>query len=126
MINIPRVGLLVLVGAISLALILFSLQAYSQWIQMGADLELANGRIALLQSASEANVKTIQDLQDQQLRDAAALTGLAEDLEAIRRKAGETQKAVKNLEVTDESVNTYLRQHVPDSLRRVLNDRTYH
>lgn len=126
MINIPRVGLLVLVGAISLALILFSLQAYSQWIQMGADLELANGRIALLQSASETNVKTIQDLQDQQLRDAAALTGLAEDLEAIRRKAGETQKAVKNLEVTDESVNTYLRQHVPDSLRRVLNDRTYH
>ncbi len=126
MINIPRVGLLVLVGAISLALILFSLQAYSQWIQMGADLELANGRIALLQSASETNVKTIQDLQDQQLRDAVALTGLAEDLEAIRRKAGETQKAVKNLEVTDESVNTYLRQHVPDSLRRVLNDRTYH
>ncbi len=126
MINIPRVGLLVLVGAISLALILFSLQAYSQWIQMGADLELANGRIALLQSASEANVKTIQDLQDQQLRDAAALTGLAEDLEAIRRKAGETQKAVKTLEVTDESVNTYLHQHVPDSLRRVLNDRTYH
>lgn len=126
MINIPRVGLLVLVGAISLALILFSLQAYSQWIQMGADLELANGRIALLQSASETNVKTIQDLQDQQLRDAAALTGLAEDLEAIRRKAGETQKAVKTLEVTDESVNTYLRQHVPDSLRRVLNDRTYH
>lgn len=126
MINIPRVGLLVLVGAISLALILFSLQAYSQWIQMGADLELANGRIALLQSASETNVKTIQDLQDQQLRDAAALTGLAEDLEAIRRKAGETQKAIKNLEVTDESVNTYLRQHVPDSLRRVLNDRTYH
>lgn len=126
MINIPRVGLLVLVGAISLALILFSLQAYSQWIQMGADLELANGRIALLQSASETNVKTIQDLQDQQLRDAAALTGLAEDLEAVRRKAGETQKAIKNLEVTDESVNTYLRQHVPDSLRRVLNDRTYH
>lgn len=126
MINIPRVGLLVLVGAISLALILFSLQAYSQWIQMGADLELANGHIALLQSASETNVKTIQDLQDQQLRDAVALTGLAEDLEAIRRKAGETQKAVKNLEVTDESVNTYLRQHVPDSLRRVLNDRTYH
>lgn len=126
MINIPRVGLLVLVGAISLALILFSLQAYSQWIQMGTDLELANGRIALLQSASETNIKTIQDLQDQQLRDAAALTGLAEDLEAIRRKAGETQKAVKNLEVTDESVNTYLRQHVPDSLRRVLNDRTYH
>lgn len=126
MINVPRVGLLVLVGAISLALILFSLQAYSQWIQMGADLELANGRIALLQSASETNVKTIQDLQDQQLRDAVALTGLAEDLEAIRRKAGETQKAVKNLEVTDESVNTYLRQHVPDSLRRVLNDRTYH
>lgn len=126
MINIPRVGLLVLVGAISLALILFSLQAYSQWIQMGTDLELANGRIALLQSASETNVKTIQDLQDQQLRDAAALTGLAEDLEAIRRKAGETQKAVKNLEVTDESVNTYLRQHVPDSLRRVLNNRTYH
>lgn len=126
MINVPRVGLLVLVGAISLALILFSLQAYSQWIQMGADLELANGRIALLQSASETNVKTIQDLQDQQLRDAAALTSLAEDLEAIRRKAGETQKAVKNLEVTDESVNTYLHQHVPDSLRRVLNDRTYH
>lgn len=126
MINVPRVGLLVLVGAISLTLILFSLQAYSQWIQMGADLELANGRIALLQSASETNVKTIQDLQDQQLRDAAALTSLAEDLEAIRRKAGETQKAVKNLEVTDESVNTYLHQHVPDSLRRVLNDRTYH
>lgn len=126
MINLPRVGLLVLVGAISLALILFSLQAYSQWTQMTADLELANGRIALLQSASETNIKTIQDLQDQQLRDAAALTGLAEDLEAIRRKAGETQKAVKNLEVTDESVNTYLRQHVPDSLRRVLNDRTYH
>lgn len=126
MINVPRVGLLVLVGAISLALILFSLQAYSQWIQMGTDLELANGRIALLQSASETNVKTIQDLQDQQLRDAAALTSLAEDLEAIRRKAGETQKAVKNLEVTDESVNTYLHQHVPDSLRRVLNNRTYH
>lgn len=126
MINLPRVGLLVLVGAISLALILFSLQAYSQWTQMTADLELANGRIALLQSASETNIKTIQDLQDQQLRDAAALAGLAEDLEAIRRKAGETQKAIKNLEVTDESVNTYLRQHVPDSLRRVLNDRTYH
>lgn len=113
----------ILYGVLALGVVAGALYGYHRWTAMVKDLEIAQTRIQMADQINQSNQRTIKDLQDQRKRDSAALTGLSEDVAVIRRTAGATHAAVKNLGATNEPTRAYLQSPVPDDLRRVLNNR---
>ena len=113
----------IIYGALALGILSAGAYGYHRWTTMVKDLEIAQTKFQMADQVNQSNQKTIKDLQDQRERDSAALTGLAEDVAVIRRTAGATHTAVKNLGATNEHTRAYLQSPVPDDLRRVLNNR---
>ena len=112
--------------ALIAAVIAMTALAWGYRLQAKAALNRNHELAVQLSAASTANAinqQTIKDLQEQRRRDSEALAGLAEDVAYIRRTTGATHSAVKNLGATNEAVNDYLQQPVPDDLRGLLNDR---
>lgn len=113
----------VLCGFVILGLAL-SMQVYrSQAIAAKGKLALAEQSVSILETANKSQTVALNTLKVQRMADDALLVSLHQSLEGIRVQGESITQQVESLARDNAKVSDYLRTHVPDELRRVLNQR---
>lgn len=94
------------------------------WMETKAQKQLLNdlrSRISQTEATNEAHTKTIAELSEARLRDAAATAGLIKDFEQLAKLDRSTQRKLKELERKNAAVRSYLDQPVPPELGCLLD-----
>lgn len=94
------------------------------WMETKAQKQLLDdlrSRISQTEATNEAHTKTIAELSEARLRDAAATAGLIRDFEQLAKLDRSTQRKLKELERKNVAVRSYLDQPVPPELGCLLD-----
>lgn len=93
----------------------------TQLAQVEAELATVGSRLVLVEAVNDAHEQTLNSLRELRARDAVALEGLLNDYRELSLRDMQVRSQLNELRKSNENVEMYLAQPVPDKLARMLN-----
>lgn len=115
------IAVLIAVAGFTVNLWLSKLQTERDLLQTKTDLHSVKTRLVTVESISESQAATINDLRELRFKDARSLTGLLDDYKALSLSDARARKRLDSLEKSNEAVRTYLDQRIPPDLVCLLD-----
>lgn len=116
------IGAVVTIGGFTVSQWYGKQKLTSQLYQVEAELATVGARLVVVEAVNEAHEQTLNSLRELRVRDAVALEGLLNDYRELSLRDMQVRSQLNELRKSNQNVEIYLSQPVPDELARMLNN----
>ena len=115
------IAIVVIIGGFTVGQWYSKAQLEKRLASAEATVESMSSRLVLVEAVNDAHEQTLNSLRQLRERDAVALEGLLNDYKSLTLRDQEVRSQLNELRKSNQNVEIYLSQPVPDELARLLN-----
>lgn len=115
------IAIVVIIGGFTVGQWYSKTQLEKRLASAEATVDKVSSRLVLVEAVNNAHEQTLNNLRELRERDVVALEGLLNDYRALSLRDQQVRSQLNELRKSNQNVEIYLSQPVPDELARMLN-----